>query len=254
MSSIYLFDGSFEGLLTAVFDAYELKNNVVRIVTDSHYEPSLLDDVHHVVTDENKATRVLNGLRKKLSIDWQNRIFKAYLSELPEAFQHIFDFLRYVFDNTTKVETNYGHPSVIAISKLDKSVNRERHRMKAFIRFQETADGSFYAAVDPDYNVLPLIVSFFKNRYADQKWIIYDIKRKYGLYYDLHEVISVTFDFVEEVKDGNPQTAVLDEKESLYSVLWSDYFKSTNIPARKNMKLHLQHVPKRYWKYLTEKQ
>ncbi|TXD94923.1 DUF4130 domain-containing protein [Gillisia hiemivivida] len=23
--------------------------------------------------------------------------------------------------------------------------------------------------------------------------------------------------------------------------------------SRKNMKLHLQHVPKRYWKYLTEK-
>ena len=32
-----------------------------------------------------------------------------------------------------------------------------------------------------------------------------------------------------------------------------EYFKSTNIKSRKNMKLHLQHVPKRYWKYLTEK-
>ncbi|MEO6759204.1 MAG: DUF4130 domain-containing protein, partial [Saprospiraceae bacterium] len=25
------------------------------------------------------------------------------------------------------------------------------------------------------------------------------------------------------------------------------------IPERRNLKLHLQHVPKRYWKYLTEK-
>ncbi|MGK4566274.1 DUF4130 domain-containing protein [Flavobacterium sp. 3HN19-14] len=45
----------------------------------------------------------------------------------------------------------------------------------------------------------------------------------------------------------------LRDKEGLYALLWNDYFKSTNIPARKNMKLHLQHVPKRYWKYLTEK-
>ncbi|MGY0039832.1 DUF4130 domain-containing protein [Pedobacter sp. NJ-S-72] len=48
--------------------------------------------------------------------------------------------------------------------------------------------------------------------------------------------------------------SILSEKEGFYAVLWKDYFKSTNIAARKNTKLHIQHVPKRYWKYLTEKQ
>ncbi|RZL34744.1 MAG: DUF4130 domain-containing protein, partial [Pedobacter sp.] len=48
--------------------------------------------------------------------------------------------------------------------------------------------------------------------------------------------------------------AQLNEKEELYTHLWKDYFKSTNIESRKNTKLHVQHVPKRYWKYLTEKQ
>lgn len=32
------------------------------------------------------------------------------------------------------------------------------------------------------------------------------------------------------------------------------HFKSTNITERKNTKLHVQHIPKRYWRYLTEKQ
>ena len=45
----------------------------------------------------------------------------------------------------------------------------------------------------------------------------------------------------------------LDAQEALYDQLWKDYFKSTNIVERRNIKLHLQHVPKRYWKYLTEK-
>ena len=36
--------------------------------------------------------------------------------------------------------------------------------------------------------------------------------------------------------------------------MWKDYFDSTNIKERKNMKLHIRHVPKRYWKYLSEKQ
>ena len=143
----------------------------------------------------------------------------------------------------------------MAISKMDRSVNREAHRMKAFIRFQETSDGVFYAPIEPDYNVLPLISSFFKNRYADQKWIIYDLKRNYGLFYDLEKVEEIKLEYQPIVKTSPMSLPgeVLQEKQELYALLWNDYFKSTNIPARKNMKLHIQHVPKRYWKYLTEK-
>jgi probable DNA metabolism protein len=42
-------------------------------------------------------------------------------------------------------------------------------------------------------------------------------------------------------------------EEHEYQTLWNDYFKSTNIASRINPKLHTQHVPKRYWKYLSEK-
>ena len=43
------------------------------------------------------------------------------------------------------------------------------------------------------------------------------------------------------------------EEEINYQNLWKEYFDHTNIKERKNTKLHLQHVPKRYWRYLTEK-
>ena len=41
--------------------------------------------------------------------------------------------------------------------------------------------------------------------------------------------------------------------EKKYQTLWQRYFVKTGIPERKNMKLHIQWMPKRYWKYLTEK-
>ena len=252
----FVFDGSFEGLLSAVFDSYELKSDKVQLVAQKHYQPGLLGEFHSVGSDETKSKRVWNGLTKKLSHDWQQRFYKTYLSELPESFQHLYEFAHYIFDNPKGAENNYGHPSVIAISQMDKSVNRERHRMKAFIRFQKTSDGIFYAPIEPDYNVLPLIATFFKNRYADQMWIIYDLKRKYGLFYDLEKVEEITIDLIPEVAAPTSflPTQTLDGKEELYGLLWNDYFRSTNIPARRNMKLHLQHVPRRYWKYLTEKQ
>ena len=251
----YIFDRTFEGLLTSIFEFYERKPGKIQLVSAQKFQPLLLEETLEIISDEEKAKRVWIGLKKKLSSDWQMRIYKTFLSETEESFQHVFDFICYVFDNQMAVEHNYGHPSVMAISKMDKSVNREKHRMKAFIRFQETADGIFYAPIEPDYNVLPLISNFFKNRYADQKWIIYDLKRHYGLYYDLIKVEEIKLDYQPVVK-SSPMTLpgeVLQEKQELYALLWNDYFKSTNIPARKNMKLHIQHVPKRYWKYLTEK-
>jgi len=253
---IYVFDGSLEGLLTAIFEFYERKPGKIQLVSQSRFEPVLLDEVLEVVSDEAKANRVWDGLKKKISSDWQQRFYKTFLSESDESFKHLFDFACYIFDNPKGGETNYGHPSVIALSKMERSVSRERHRMKAFIRFQETADGIFYAPVEPDYNVLPLIAGFFKNRYADQRWIIYDIKRKYGLYYDLEKVEEIRLEYAPEMKNDSTFLSedVVSDKEKLYGLLWNDYFKSTNIPARKNMKLHIQHVPKRYWKYLTEKQ
>lgn len=251
----YVFDGSFEGLLTAVFEFYERKPGKIQLVSENNFHPKLLEETFKVLSDEVKARRVWTGLKKKISSDWQMRFYKTYLSETEESFQSLFDFSCYIFDNPKGAESNFGNASVLALSKMDKSVNREKHRMKAFIRFQETADGIFYAPIDPDYNVLPLISSFFKNRYADQKWIIYDVKRNYGLFYNLEEVQEIKLDYVPlmKVNDLNLPAELLHEKQELYALLWNDYFKSTNIPARKNMKLHLQHVPKRYWKYLTEK-
>ena len=253
--AIYLFDGSMEGLLSAIFEFYERKPGNIQLVSRQQYEPSLIDETFEISSDEAKSKRVWTGLKKKISADWQRRFYYTFLSETAESFQDLFDFACYIFDNPKGAEANYGNPAVIAISKMERSVSRERHRMKAFIRFQETSDGIFYATVEPDYNVLPLIADFFKNRYAGQKWIIYDLKRKYGLFYDTEKVEEVTFDFAPAMKTASaylPENS-LQDKEGLYALLWNDYFKSTNIPARKNMKLHLQHVPKRYWKYLTEK-
>lgn len=253
----YIFDGTFEGLLTSIFDFYELKpNGGAELVWQVHHQPAMLEETHTVISDEAKANRVWQGLKKKLSAEWLQIFYKTHLSEDPQTFSDLFNLARYIFDNPAGAEKNFGNPYVMAVSKMERRISRERHRMKAFIRFQKTADGIYYCPIEPDYNVLPLVASFFKNRYADQKWIIYDVKRRYGLYYNLTSVEEITYDFVASIDTSKVvlPAELTDEKEELASVLWKDYFNSTNIPARKNMKLHIRHVPKRYWKYLSEKE
>lgn len=251
---IYVFDGSLEGLLCAVFEWFERKPGKVQLITAERYQPEAFTDVFHIHNDNNKADRVWKGLQKKLDKGWMRRFYCCYLSEQPEAYLHLFELCCALFSGIKNAQNNYGDPHVLAVTQWAKKVEREKHRMEAFIRFQQTADGYFYCGIDPDFNVLPLIMGHFKARYADQQWIIYDLKRNYGLNYDLHSVNEVHIPIADRHRLKNLGNNVLSETETLYGNLWKDYFKSVNIAARKNTKLHVQHVPKRYWKYLTEKQ
>ncbi|TKC12373.1 DNA metabolism protein [Pedobacter polaris] len=250
---IYVFDGSLEGLLTAIFEYFERKPKSIALKTGKLFQPDAFTETLHIVNDRKKADRVWQGLQKRLDGQWSRKFYCAYLSELPEIHNSLFHFACYIFSNEAGAEKNYGNPYVLVTSQIATKVEREKHRMEAFIRFQHTADGIFYCGIDPDFNVLPLIVKHFKDRYADQQWIIYDLKRHYGLFYNLLSVEEISIELSNQ-NLKQPSSNQLSEKEELYANLWKDYFKSTNIESRKNTKLHVKHVPKRYWKYLTEKQ
>jgi hypothetical protein len=70
----YIFDGSLEGLLTALFEFYARKETAVQLVWDKHYQPSMLDEALEIINDEAKAKRVWDGLKKKLSPEWRTLI------------------------------------------------------------------------------------------------------------------------------------------------------------------------------------
>ncbi len=251
---IYTFDGTLCGLLTAIFESFDRKQSRVKLITkDDFAEPDLFREFLEIISDHQKAGRVWKGLETKAGKEAQRQFYGAFLSEDAATYQHLFDYARYIF--TAGHAGNFGNEHVLAVSRMHQQVHREKHRMEAFVRFQKSGDGMYFSVVNPDFNVLPLILRHFKNRYADQPWIIYDEKRKYGIHYDLQEVHEITLELSSGISSGLAHSPVqMDEKEQLYTTLWKDYFKSTNIVERKNMKLHIRHVPKRYWRYLTEKE
>jgi probable DNA metabolism protein len=251
----YVFDGSFKGLLTAVFDCFERKDFNARLYASATHQNSVFGIIHHVNTNDNCAQRVWGGLIKRLPAIEARKIYVAYLSEIPQVYDKLFRLMVDVFRNGGEVMKNFGDADILFITQTAKKVEREKHRMKAFIRFQKSKDQLYFASMEPDFNVLPLITRFFKERYADQQWLIYDIKRRYGAYYDKRSLSEIELNTVDIATDSIATDAItLDEQEALYAALWQDYFKSTNIASRKNTRLHVKHVPKRYWKYLTEKQ
>jgi probable DNA metabolism protein len=247
-----VYDGTFEGWLTAVFDVYEHKIKDADIVLENQHQASVFRPPHQVITDTVKAKRVWDGLKQRVSHNALGQIYRSFLSEESMIENLLLDYVQKVFSTNKTIEHNYTNPTVLYIVQTAKKVYREKHRMEAFIRFQLTKDKLYYAICQPDFNVLPLLERHFKDRYADQRWLIYDSRRKYGLYYDLQVVEAVEINFSEEAASN--VSSILDDDEMLYQQLWQQYFTSVNIEARKNMKLHIQHMPKRYWRHLTEKQ
>jgi len=248
-----IYDGTFSGWLSCVFDVYEHGFTDVAISKKERFQANIFGTAHHVVSSEANAKRVWKGLQKKLSSASVHQLYQCWLSELPDIDDTLLSYARYAFASPVCIGKDYSHPAVLAVTQVARKVFRETHRMEAFIRFQLTKDGLYYAIAEPDYNVLPLLVKHFKNRYADQRWMIYDGRRHFGIYYDLQTVEQVEVNFEPGTSGGKSVTALYNEDELLYQQLWQKYFNSVNIAARKNMKLHIQHMPRRYWKYLTEK-
>jgi probable DNA metabolism protein len=248
---LVVYDGSFEGFLSAVFDIYEYRFDDVAFSRDLNYQEPVFGSVHRVITDEGKTARVWKGLRQHVSNHTLAKLYQTFLSEIKDIENSMLAFIRYSFSSKRVMEFDYSNPAVLTVVQTARKVQREKHRMEAFIRFQLTKDQLYYAVIDPDFDVLPLIRKHFTDRYADQMWMIYDSHRKYGLYHDGKEVQTVTMTFNESGPDSI--RTIYDDKEELYQKLWQQYFGSVNIAARKNMKLHIQHMPRRYWKFLTEK-
>jgi probable DNA metabolism protein len=248
----YVYDGTYVGFLCCVFEGFERKEQVTKIGVDGQFQSNIFEEQRSIYSDSTKAKRVIKGMETKLGKTTAGDFYRVFLSEQPAAIQSAFNLLIKLFKGQTNALNNYGDADALNMAQTLKKVSRERHRMKAFIRFEKATDGLYFSIIEPDFNVLPLIVTFFKNRYADQRWLIYDVKRKYGMMYDLQSVTEVTLTDTAHLQTDITSIG-LDETDELYQTLWKRYYNSTNIKERKNMKLHLQHVPKRYWKYLTEK-
>ncbi|MDX1364220.1 TIGR03915 family putative DNA repair protein [Arenibacter latericius] len=248
-----VYDGTFDGFLTCVFHVYDLKLKQVHIQRKSHAQESLFGTSEEVLTDLEKSDRVWKGIKKKTTAKGRSKLYYAFLSEQKQVENLLLRYIQYALNSTMLIDADFANQDVLKVTQVAKSVGREKHRMEAFVRFRLTKDGLYFANIEPDFDVLPLISAHFKRRYADQKWVIYDLKRNYGLYYDLEKVDIINLSLPDDFDATKTTSEFFATEELEFQTLWQDYFESTNIPSRKNMKLHIQHVPKRYWKYLSEK-
>jgi len=254
---LFLFDGTWEGMLSVVFKAFQLRRTSgVELVRLNAARPMFADSVTEVVTDSEAAGRVWAGLSRRLSREPLGALTVSFLSEQEDMDTPTFRFIVKIFTAAEGqlVERDFGDKDVLAVVNTARKVRYEAHRILQFVRFQKAADGTYFAMVDPIYNVLPLSVGHFTDRFADQPFILYDRRRGYGYYYDRREAKIMTMpDNLHHIMTGRLSPELMAPDERLFQRLWRTYFKATAIPERMNPRKQRQDMPVRFWRFMTEK-
>jgi probable DNA metabolism protein len=243
-------DGSFEGLLCAIFKAYSNGRTPDAIEASCREQRQLFDQYMIIATDPSTASRVWKKLKEYMGGKRRQTLFHAYLSGHPGLETLIYRRIADVIAGYRNPAAQRDLSTAIQIDKLSQKVRREAHRMKGFIRFRHIDDHRYLALIAPRYDVLPLIRQHFASRFADQKWIIYDTVRNYGICYDLQHTRELQVDKAAIISAASNESS----DEQLTRTRWRRYYDAVNIQQRNNPKLHVRQLPRRYWQYLPEKQ
>jgi probable DNA metabolism protein len=134
-------------------------------------------------------------------------------------------------------------PDVRNALRMERAVERECHKMHAFVRFreiQEEAGGlRYFAWFEPEHEILRRAVPFFVKRFRNMRWTI------------------ATPDGAAVWEDGQLQfietSAVADRpRADSHEDLWRTYYRSICNVARISPQVMQREMPQRYWRNLPE--
>lgn len=238
----YLYDGSFEGLLTCIYLHYYAEK-ASGIYIQSCYQSNLLNKSTEVQTVMSYADKVYTAVHDKISKKALQNIYHVYLSSYDQKEMLILKYIVKGFKRGKLIDYLHSDPIVHDMHLYAKKVTTESHKFLGLIRFSDAKD-FLYAEFEPDHDILFLLADHFVDRLRNEKFIIHDLRRMKALIYSNDEWYISDFKLQKELS--------LSEKEKSYRSLWKNYFNHIGISERKNPRVQTQYMPRRYWKHLTE--
>lgn len=250
-----VYDGSFEGLLCAL-DVACAEARIERLVPAQETPCDLFGSGQEVPVSSARAAQFAQRLRAASSHAVIRNVLYNYLSEL-RGFEHtLLTYVRMAFERGAEVDAYHAHDAVRAVHAYTRKVGHELHRLTGLARFRELRDGTLWAPLAPDHNVVCGVAAHFRRRMPSCVWIVYDVRRGYGVRWDTHAMALVTMsDELSTALRLNPHAAdeLYTDTEHLYQRLWQNYFETISIAARRNPALQRRNMPQRYWRYLIER-
>jgi probable DNA metabolism protein len=214
-----VYDSTFAGFLTAVHHARE---SGAAAIERENMEASLFSDSCFIRTDRQKAGALWLLIKKSFG--------KSALDD-------------------------YSSPSRVSLMKAAWRTRRELHMYQGILRFTELSDGSLYAIVQPDCDILPLMADHFSERYHAFRWVIRDRRRSKARFHETGRGALLAGDIDlgnNEDRGKRANSNIFSADELSIREAWKSYFRHVTIRERTNPHLQRSFMRKKYCGLATE--
>jgi probable DNA metabolism protein len=241
---VYLYDGTLEGMLSAVFTAFVRKENPVSILTADNLQESLLSSYLPQITDLSHAERVQTGIMNTLGLQAYDDVKRVFLSDDARKGGVILRYLQYTMHHGQRSCTHLANPAVNAFDEILNQVSKEAHYMLQFVRFAQLEGGVFFSRIEPKASVVPLIMAHFASRFNIQPFMIHDARHGLAGVFDTEKWWLV--------EAGELTLPSATETEDVYQSLWQTFYDTIAIEERTNPTCQRNFMPKRFWGNMCE--
>lgn len=239
---ILVYDGTFEGFLSLVYEVYYKKLKPIKIYKTLPNE-MIFEEILELNTSKDNAIKVLNAIKTKFPKELIQRILNIFMCDSKEFELYLLEYIIIGFKEVKQLY-NINNSCVFYLNSLEKELFRNVHKLTGFVRFEELEDGTLYAKVESKFNVVYFLGKHFLKRFNNQNFIIHDLNRKLAF-------VKIQNDFsVQEVAFFDEP--IYSSNEQKFQKLWKSFFSAVTIKERINPKLQTQMVPLLYRTYMSE--
>ena len=252
---ILVCDPSREGIFTAVYKAYEWKldHAAVRIQPGE-------DDLHmfaqyrQVETDILLAEKVAGTIRRRFGRETYEDICCALASEAGDRAQAVYETIVLGLSGQVrgKLMQALTYPCIHRVFELARRVKKEEHRMKMFVRFRELEGGILFSQIEPDADVVAMVMPHFADRFPLENFMIADTRRGIvGVHAAGKEWFLLHLQDTDRFRLESVASQYTDEEKEM-AELFKHFCTSVSIRERRNGKLQQQFMPLKYRYFMTE--
>ncbi|MGJ0344384.1 TIGR03915 family putative DNA repair protein [Aliarcobacter cryaerophilus] len=239
---ILLYDGTFEGFLSLVYEVYYKKLKPTKIYKTLPNE-ILFEEILEIDTSKESGIKVLNAIKTKFPKEILEKILNIFMCDSKEFEMALLEYIVIGFKDSKQLY-NINNSCVFYLNNLEKELFRVTHKLTGFIRFEELEDKTLYAKIESKFNVIYFLGRHFLKRFNNQNFIIHDINRKLAFVKMKNDYSIKEVAFFDE-----PNYSSNEEK---FQKLWKSFFSGVTINERTNLKLQTQMVPLLYRTYMSE--
>ncbi len=268
---ILVHDGSFPGFLCAVAEAINRGHAgfPLPLVRSRAESGELFDEPLVIPRDDLRAARLWARLSRRAGEAALLTCFEAFCSDLAGKEPAICQVLVRMLKEGGIVLDDLSCPHVGLVEKAAIRTCAQVRLVTGLLRFAELVDGSWYAGIEPECNILTLIADHFAVRFPAMSFAIHDRKRGEAILHHPGKPWRLVSGFSIGLPagipsgflpDGSAQEAFSDAnlplsaEETMLRTSWAHYFSSVVIKERTNFRLQASRMPKKYWKDLPEMQ